>query len=130
MGLLLKADRWRLNGIFRPQMVPPRKDRSGNFSDNPSEASPFDEPVVLPIQDYIDLHAFSPRDIPSVVEEYIEQCSQAGIYEVRVIHGRGKGIQRRMVRSVLEKNSFVSSFRDALPESGGWGATLVRIRRY
>ena len=87
------------------------------------------EPVVLPIEDSIDLHAFAPKDIPSVVEEYLEQCRQAGIYEVRIIHGRGKGIQRQIVRSLLEKNPLVLSFKDAPPESGGWGSTVVVLRR-
>ena len=65
--------------------------------------SPFTEPVLVPIEDSIDLHAFSPKEIPSVVEEYIEQCVQAGIYEVRIIHGRGTGVQRRIVQSLLAR---------------------------
>jgi DNA-nicking Smr family endonuclease len=91
--------------------------------------SPFSEPVVLPIEDSIDLHAFAPKDIPSVVEEYLEQCRRAGIYEVRIIHGRGKGIQRDIVRSMLEKNPWVLSFKDAPAEAGGWGATIALLRR-
>ena len=97
--------------------------------ENP-EDSPFTEPVVFPIEDSIDLHPFSPKDIPSVVEEYLEQCRRAGISEVRIIHGRGKGIQRHIVRSLLEKHPLVSSFKDAPPESGGWGSTVVVLRRY
>jgi len=92
--------------------------------------SPFSEPVVLPIEDFIDLHAFSPKDIPSVVEEYIEQCLRAGIYEVRIIHGRGKGIQRRIVRSILKTHPCVASFKDGAADSGGWGATVVVLRKY
>jgi DNA-nicking Smr family endonuclease len=91
--------------------------------------SPLDEPVVLPIEDSIDLHAFSPKDIPSVVNEYIEQCRQARIYEVRIIHGRGIGVQRNIVRSILEKHPAVFSFRDAPPEAGGWGATWVVLKQ-
>ncbi len=87
--------------------------------------SPFDQPVVVPIEDSIDLHAFSPKDIPNVVEEYLEQCRRAGIYKVRVIHGRGKGVQRQIVRSILEKHPLVLSVKDAPPESGGWGSTVV-----
>jgi DNA-nicking Smr family endonuclease len=90
---------------------------------------PFDEPVVLPLQDSIDLHPFSPKDIPSVVEEYLEQCIQAGLSEVRIIHGRGVGVQRNIVRSLLEKHPGVDSFQDAPPQAGGWGATLVVLRR-
>jgi dsDNA-specific endonuclease/ATPase MutS2 len=90
---------------------------------------PFSEPVVLPIEDSIDLHAFSPKEIPSVVEEYLEQCVQAGMYEVRIIHGRGTGVQRRIVQSILEKHPRVSSFKDAPAEAGGWGATVVCLRK-
>lgn len=95
---------------------------------NDPEDPPFAEPVVIPIEDSLDLHAFAPKEIPSVVEEYLEQCRRAGIYEVRLIHGRGKGIQRQIVRSILERHPFVLSFKDAPPESGGWGATLVVLR--
>jgi dsDNA-specific endonuclease/ATPase MutS2 len=87
--------------------------------------SPFTEPIVLPIEDSIDLHAFHPKDIPSVVEEYLEQCGQAGLIEVRIIHGRGTGVQRNIVRSILQKHSRVLSFQDAPAEAGGWGATVV-----
>jgi dsDNA-specific endonuclease/ATPase MutS2 len=93
--------------------------------DNP----PFAEPIVVPIEDSIDLHAFSPKEIPSVVEEYLEQCVQASIYEVRIIHGRGTGVQRRIVQSILEKHPRVSSFKDAPAEAGGWGATVVVLRK-
>jgi len=104
-----------------------RTDPSENTVTDPVD-SPFDEPIVLPLEDSIDLHAFTPRDIPSVVEEYIHECHLAGLYEVRVIHGRGKGVQRQIVRSVLEKNPLVSSFKDAPPEAGGWGSTVVVIK--
>jgi dsDNA-specific endonuclease/ATPase MutS2 len=87
--------------------------------------SPFTEPIVLPIEDSIDLHAFHPKDIPSVVEEYLEQCGQAGLIEVRIIHGRGTGVQRNIVRSILQKQPRVLSFQDAPAEAGGWGATVV-----
>jgi dsDNA-specific endonuclease/ATPase MutS2 len=90
---------------------------------------PFSEPVVLPIEDSIDLHAFSPEEIPSVVEEYLEQCVQAGIYEVRIIHGRGTGVQRRVVQSILAKHPRVASFKDAPAEAGGWGATVVALKK-
>jgi len=92
--------------------------------------SPFTEPIVVPIEDSIDLHAFSPEEIPSVVEEYLEQCIHAGIFEVRIIHGRGKGVQRRIVQSILAKHPLVASFKDAPMEAGGWGATVVALRKY
>jgi DNA-nicking Smr family endonuclease len=87
--------------------------------------SPFSEPIVLPIEDSIDLHSFAPKDIASVVEEYLEQCKQAGLAEVRIIHGRGTGVQRNIVRSILQKHPRVLSFHDAPAEAGGWGATVV-----
>ncbi|MCI0422130.1 MAG: Smr/MutS family protein [Acidobacteria bacterium] len=84
--------------------------------------------VTLPIEDSLDLHTFSPKDIKPLVEEYLYQCRQRAFREVRLIHGRGTGAQRRVVRSMLAKNPWVEDFRDAPPESGGWGATLVRLK--
>jgi dsDNA-specific endonuclease/ATPase MutS2 len=89
---------------------------------------PFGEPIVLPIEDSIDLHAFHPKDIPSVVEEYLEQCRQAGLTEVRIVHGRGTGVQRNTVRGILKRHPRVVSFSDAPAEAGGWGATVVVLR--
>ena len=111
-------------------MIRSKKNYSATPSDPEGSDSPFKEPVVLPIEDSIDLHAFSPKEIPSVVEEYIEQCLRSGIYEVRIIHGRGKGIQRRIIRSILEKHPRVLSFEDAPLESGGWGATVVALKKF
>jgi DNA-nicking Smr family endonuclease len=88
----------------------------------------MDEPVVLPIEDRLDLHAFAPADIPSVVGEYLEAAHQRGFREVRLIHGRGKGIQRAVVRAVLATHPRVAAFSDAPPERGGWGATVVALR--
>jgi len=88
----------------------------------------FEEPVRLPIEDKLDLHAFAPKEIPSVVEEYLELCRQAGMSEVRLIHGKGIGAQRAAVRRVLAPHPAVLSFADAPPEAGGWGATVVRLR--
>jgi len=84
--------------------------------------------VVVPIEDAIDLHPFLPRDIPSVVQSYIEAASEAGLREVRLIHGRGKGIQRERVRKVLENHPLVREFREAPRERGGWGATVVWLK--
>lgn len=89
---------------------------------------PFGEPVVLPLEDVIDLHPFQPKDIPSVVEEYLQQCLEAGILQVRIIHGRGKGVQRDIVRALLQKHAAVASIQDAPAEAGGWGATLVVLK--
>ena len=87
-----------------------------------------DEPVALPIEDSLDLHTFAPRDVASVVEEYLIEAAARGFTEVRVIHGRGIGVQREIVRAVLTRHALVDSFADAPGERGGWGATVVRLR--
>jgi DNA-nicking Smr family endonuclease len=109
-------------------MSPRKKTRLERLQDSSETDSSFNEPVVVPIEDSIDLHAFHPKDIPSVVEEYLEQCSQAGLTEVRIIHGRGTGVQRNIARSILEKHPRVLSFQDAPAEAGGWGATVVVLK--
>jgi len=88
----------------------------------------FPEEVHVPIEDALDLHPFRPRDVSSVVESYLEEAVAAGFREVRLIHGRGIGVQREIVRSLLSKHPEVESFADAPPGRGGWGATLVRLR--
>jgi DNA-nicking Smr family endonuclease len=90
---------------------------------------PLDEPIVLSIEDSLDLHAFQPKDIASVVDEYLGECHQAGFSEVRLIHGKGVGVQRNIVRSVLSKHSAVLSYHDAPAEAGGWGATVVVLKQ-
>ena len=86
------------------------------------------EPVHIPIDGVLDLHAFSPKEAASVVEEYLRVCLEKGIYDVRVIHGKGKGVLRRTVQTLLENHPMVLDFRlDSGPS--GWGATLVRLRR-
>ena len=89
---------------------------------------PFAEPVRLPTEEALDLHPFAPNEIPSVVEEYLAQCQQAGLSEVRLIHGKGAGAQRAVVRRLLATHPDVLSFTDAPLLSGGWGATLVRLK--
>ena len=91
-------------------------------------ASAFQEPVRLPIEDALDLHPFAPKDIPLVVEEYLAQCRQAGLSEVRLIHGKGIGAQRAVVRRLLRTLPGIVSFADAPPQAGGWGATIVRLK--
>ena len=88
---------------------------------------PFHEPVVIPFEDVLDLHPFQPKDIPSVVGEFLEICRSAKILEIRLIHGKGAGIQRAIVRSLLDKHPAVISFKDAPAEAGGWGATIVTL---
>ena len=85
-----------------------------------------DEPHRIPIEDALDLHAFAPRDIPSVVEEYVYAAHAAGLREVRLIHGRGKGVQRAIVLQVLERHTLVEEFWDA--GESHLGATVARLR--
>lgn len=86
-----------------------------------------DDVAVIEIEDAIDLHGFLPRDIPSVVEEYLECAYEQGFEEVRLIHGRGKGVQRQRVREILAAHRLVDSFESAPAHLGGWGATVVRF---
>jgi DNA-nicking Smr family endonuclease len=85
-----------------------------------------EDPHRVPIEDALDLHAFQPRDIPSVVEEYVRAAHEAGLREVRLIHGRGTGVQRGIVQAILEKDPLVESFHDA-PDSH-LGATVANLR--
>ena len=89
---------------------------------------PLDRPIELPIEDFLDLHAFAPQDIPSVVDEYLREAHRRGFVEVRLIHGRGKGVQRAVVQSVLAGHPLVQEFSDAPAARGGWGATVVRLK--
>lgn len=86
------------------------------------------EPIELPLEDSIDLHAFAPKDIPDVVESYLEGAAEKGFGEVRLIHGRGIGVQRARVQSLLAKHPLVVSYRDAPGERGGWGATIAWLK--
>lgn len=94
----------------------------------PPDPDPQDDVVVMPIEDHIDLHTFHPRDIPEVVQSYLEAAVEQGFREVRLIHGRGTGFQRRRVREVLAQSPLVAGFSDATPARGGWGATLVWLK--
>lgn len=88
----------------------------------------FEEPVELPIEDWIDLHTFSPKDIPDVLESYLEECYQAGLKEVRIVHGKGIGVQREIVHKILRKNPLIDNFSQASPGAGGWGATTATLK--
>jgi DNA-nicking Smr family endonuclease len=90
--------------------------------------TPFEEPFHVPIEDVLDLHSVSPRDAKTVLQEYLAEANRLNMKALRIIHGRGVGIQREMVRSVLAETSLVLSYSDAPAERGGWGATLVTLR--
>lgn len=86
------------------------------------------EAIRIPIEEWIDLHTFSPREIPSLLEEYLRECRKRGFRSVRIIHGKGIGVQRALVHSVLRKNPLVQSFETAPPEAGSWGATIAYLK--
>lgn len=91
--------------------------------------NPFPEPVELEFTDALDLHGFAPRDIKSVTENYLAQARCKGFPIVRIIHGKGIGVQRETVRKILAKTDFVESFNDAPAFSGHWGATIVHFKK-
>lgn len=89
--------------------------------------NPFPEPVEIEITDIFDLHTIPPRDVKRVVEEYLQLAHEKGFRCVRIIHGKGIGVQRATVRSILAQTPFVLDWTDAPPEAGGLGATIVRL---
>jgi dsDNA-specific endonuclease/ATPase MutS2 len=88
----------------------------------------FEEPVVVPIEDSLDLHGFQPREILDVVDAYLDAALERGFREVRLIHGRGVGFQRHRVQQMLATDPRVEAYADAPPGRGGWGATVARLR--
>jgi hypothetical protein len=95
------------------------------------DEEPFDPdiPVEIPVEDRIDLHPFPPRDVPDVVDAYLEIAVEKGFTEVRLIHGRGIGVQRDRVQKLLARHPLVSGFHDAPADRGGWGATVAYLKR-
>jgi dsDNA-specific endonuclease/ATPase MutS2 len=90
---------------------------------------PFPEPVEIEITDIFDLHTIPPREVKPVVEEYLREAHRKGLPVVRIIHGKGIGVQREIVRSILARTSFVADWTDAPPDAGGLGATIVRFSK-
>ena len=88
----------------------------------------MNDPIRLPITDVFDLHTVPPRDVREVVEEYLLEAHRLGYKALRIVHGRGIGVQREMVRAILARTHFVEAFRDAPAEAGGWGATIATLR--
>lgn len=122
-----------LFGKWRDSRRRAGRDLSGDEEQEDADGSvdpfdPFPEPVVLEITDVLDLHQFAPRDVRLVVEEYLSEARSRGFRQVRIIHGKGVGVQRELVRSALARAPFVEHFADAPPEAGGWGATVARLR--
>jgi len=90
--------------------------------------NPFPGVVIIPFQDFLDLHSIPPRQVRDAVEDYIEEAYRRGVQSVRIIHGKGIGVQREMVRSILSRSDIVVEFGDASPDFGGWGATVARLK--
>lgn len=85
------------------------------------------EPIEQPIDGVLDLHTFNPKELPDLLDDYFEACLEKGITSIRIIHGKGRGVLKARVRSLLSKNAMVRSFKDAPEQAGGWGATLVEL---
>ena len=118
-GLLSEGSLKRVHPRARPR---PQK---SSMRDDPPDS---DEPVRISVTDIFDLHTVHPRDVKAVVEEYLLEAQRLGLRALRIIHGRGIGVQREIVRGVLARSAFVESFTDAPAEAGGWGATVVTLR--
>jgi len=86
------------------------------------------EPIHIPITDVFDLHTVQPKEVADVVEAYLEEANRLGLKSLRIIHGRGIGVQRQIVRAMLARSPFVITYNDAPPEAGGCGATIVKLR--
>ena len=87
------------------------------------------EPIILPIEDVLDLHTFRPKDVPDLLDDYFAACREAKLFSVRIIHGKGQGVLKKRVQTILARHPLVDTFTDAPPEAGGWGATLVTLVR-
>lgn len=92
------------------------------------DGDPFSEPVEIDITDSIDLHAFRPKDVPAVLREYLNAARSKGFKLVRIVHGKGIGVQREVTRKVLAETDFVKSFKSGDEFSGGWGATIAQFK--
>jgi len=120
----------RLAHWFRRKVEPQENPSSRDTETDDAHIDPYDpfsEPVTIPITDVIDLHTIAPRDVSRVVEEYLQQAHELGFRNVRIIHGKGIGVQRQIVRAILVRTPFVVEWKDAPPEAGGLGATIVKL---
>ena len=124
--------------LLREKLIPGVTEKARQSTDNPAIAdddesldpfNPFPEPVVIEFRDELDLHSIPPKQVRAVVEDYLEEAHQRGTSFLRIIHGKGVGVQREMVRSILSRTPYVLEYKDAPPEAGGWGATIITLRK-
>jgi len=123
---LLHKIRLRRDAEDRAHSTDHRPDANNDQSSDSQD--PFPEPVIIPFRDVLDLHSIPPSQVRAVVEDYVHEAHSRGVRFVRIIHGKGIGVQREMIRSILSRSAFVIDYSDAPPEAGGWGATIVTLR--
>lgn len=109
--------------------MPASDETPASHASHETNDEPIEGPVRIPVTDVFDLHTVPAREVKPVVENYLEEAHRMGFGALRIIHGRGIGVQREIVRSILSKTPFVLSFSDAPQEAGGWGATVVSLRQ-
>lgn len=129
MGLLTRLREW-LFGARAGSAADDAPD-TGDDTDNKHDDDRGGAPAAVRVRigDALDLHYFAPRDMVRAAEDYLDEARQRGLYEVRLIHGRGKGVQRANIRRMLARRRDVEAFGDAPAHLGGWGATVVRLKR-
>ena len=118
----------RLFKLFASKAAPASGDKCEADEEEPYDPeNPFPEVVVVPFGDVLDLHSIPSKQVRAVVEDYLEEARRRRVRFVRIIHGKGIGVQREIVRSILARTRFVVEFGDAPPEAGGYGATIVTL---
>jgi dsDNA-specific endonuclease/ATPase MutS2 len=118
----------RLRRSFRPKSPKHASPETAGEDELLDANNPFPDVVVIEFQDVIDLHSIPARQVRAIVEDYLEEARRRKVRGVRIIHGKGIGVQRETVRSILSRTPHVVDFRDAPPEAGGWGATVVTLK--
>ena len=113
--------------LKRLRRVVPQEPSADDEDANVDPMNPFPDVVVVPFRDVLDLHSIPPRQVRAVVEDYLSEARARGCASVRIIHGKGIGVQREIVRGILARTPFVTHFADAPTDFGGWGATVVTL---
>ncbi|HKZ78400.1 MAG TPA: Smr/MutS family protein [Pyrinomonadaceae bacterium] len=125
----VKKTMWMLDHLRRMLFTGPANTVSLPDPDEEVDPdNPFPEPLHVPLTDVLDLHTIPPRDVKRVVEGYLQQAHEAGYHSLRLIHGKGVGVQRDTARTILRRTEFVEGWTDAPPQAGGLGATIVHLR--